>query len=158
MDSRNTTSEVLVAVARHGEAGVDNHVSELLLGGEALDALHEVLVRVPVAGDDLADEGDGAEGPALVEGVENHVVDGAELETGEDAAGLQHAAGLAQGGGYVGEVADAEGDGVQVDGVVGDGGGQGGGVGLEEGDRGLVGDGQVLGARAPHGQHGGVDV
>lgn len=158
MDRRDTPREVLVPVARDGKARLDDHVPEALLAGEALDALDEVLVRVPVAGDDLADEGDAAEGPALVEGVEDGILHGAELEAGEDAAGLEDAARLAEGGGYVCEVADAEGDGVEVDRVVRDGGGEGGGVGLEEGEGGLVGGGEGLGAGAADGEHGGVDV
>lgn len=121
MYSRHTAGQVLVALPADHKASVEDQVAELVLGGEALDALDEVLVRVPVAGDELADEGDGAEAPALVGGVEEGrpAVGLAELEHGEDAAGLEHAVRLAQRRGDVAEVADAERHRVQVDAVVG---------------------------------------
>lgn len=147
MDRSHATCQIFPALAANNEAGVLNHVAELGLAGETLDALDEILVGVAVAGDEVADEGDGAEAPALVYGVEEGVGDLAELEAGEDAAGLEDAAGFGQGGGDVAEVADAEGDGVQVEGVVGDGGGgEGRRVGFEEGEGGLLGGGQGEGA------------
>lgn len=112
MYSSHAACQVLPALATDSKAGVLDHVTKLVLGGEALDALDEVLVGVAVAGDELADEGDGAEAPPLVDGVEGRVGDLAELEASEHAARFQHAVGFAQGGGDVGEVADAEGDGV----------------------------------------------
>lgn len=160
MDSRHTAREILPALAADDEAGVDDHVAELLLAGEALDALDEVLVAVAVAGDELADKGDGAEAPALVEGVEDGVPDLAELEDGEDAAGAEDAVGLAEGGGDVAKVADAKGDGVEVDAAAGDaGGGEVLGVGLEEGEGGALGGGELgVGALAADGEHVRVDV
>lgn len=151
MYGSDAAGQVLVAPAADDEAGFLDEAAEVGLAGEALDALDEVLVGVTVAGDELADEGDGGEAPALVDGVEGRVGDLAELEAGEDAAGLEDAVGLGQGGGDVGEVADAEGDGVEVEGGGGDGGGQLRGVGLEEGEGGLLGRGQVEGALLPHG-------
>lgn len=160
VDSRHTAREILPALAADDEAGVDDHVAELLLAGEALDALDEVLVAVAVAGDELADEGDGAEAPALVEGVEDGVPDLAELEDGEDAAGAEDAVGLAEGGGDVAEVADAKGDGVEIDAAAGDAGrGEVLGVGLEEGEGGALGGGELgVGALAADGEHVRVDV
>lgn len=120
MDRGDAIRKVLPALARNDETSGLDHIPKLFLAGEALDALDEVLVAVPVAGDQLADEGDGAEAPLLVDLVEDRVVDLAELEAGEDAAGAEDAEGLAQGAVLVGEVADAEGDRVQVDAVVWD--------------------------------------
>lgn len=156
----DTAGEILPALPANNEASVDDHVAELLLAGEALNALDEILVAVAVAGDELTDERDGAEAPALVGGVEQGVPDLAELEDGEDAAGLEDAVGLAQGGGDVAEVADAEGDGVEVDAGRGDaGGGEVLGVGLEEGERGLLGGREGGGgALAADGEHVRVDV
>ena len=126
MNSRHTAREILVSAPANHKSCVDNHVSEVFLRGEPLNALYQVLITVAVAGDELSDQRDCAERPFFVEGVEQRDLVGfAEFEAGEDAAGLEHAVGLAQGGGDIGEVADAEGDGVQVDRVGGDGGGRG---------------------------------
>src|SRR5690606_27940134 len=97
MYGRHAAGQVLVALAGDHEAGVELHVAELGLARVPLDALLQVLVAVAVGGDELADEGDGAEGPLLVERVEERVpVRLADLEAGEDAAGLEHAVRLAQ--------------------------------------------------------------
>lgn len=66
--------------------------------------------------------------------------------------------GFPQCGGDVGEIPDAEGDGVQVERVVLDLGREHLGVGLEEGEVGLVGGGEVEGALLANGQHVRVDV
>ena len=177
VDGRHTARQILVPLTADHEPGVDDHVAELFLGREPLDALDQVLVAVPIARDQLADQRDRAEGPLLVDGVEERVLVGlAELEAGEHAAGLQDAVGLAQRAGDVGKVADAEGDGVQVHRGVGDGGGghrvgvDGGGgdegfglgqvlgVGLDEAEGGLLGGGERLGALLADRQHGRVDV
>lgn len=155
----NTTRHVLPSLARGDEAGALDHGAELFLRGEALDALDEVLVRVAVSGDEVADQRNRRKAPALVKGVEDRVRDLAELEAGEDAAGLEDAVRLVEGGGDVAEVADAEGDGVEVEGAGGDGGGgEGGGVGFEEGEGGLLGGGEGEGALLANGEHRGVDV
>lgn len=160
MNSSNSPGKILIALASDREASLHNQVPELLLAGKPLDTLNQILVAIAVAGDKLTDERDGAKGPLLVDGVEKRpLVRLGELETGKDTAGLEHAVGLAQGGGHVGEVADAEGDGVQVERVVGDGvAGEDLGVGLEEGQGGLVRGGQGEGALAADGEHGRVDV
>ena len=158
MNCSNTPREVLIPIPGHREPGIDNHIPELLLAGEPLYALNKILVRIPVTGNNLADERDRAERPALVERIEKYVVHGAEFETRKDTTGFQHAMRLAQGSGDIGEITNAERNGVEVDGVIGDSGWQGGGVRLKEGKSGLVGDREVLGARAPNSKHGGVDV
>lgn len=73
MNGGYPAGEILVAVASHGEACVYNHVPEVLLARESLDAFHEVLIAVSVCGDQLPDEGNGAEGPLLVNGVQERV-------------------------------------------------------------------------------------
>lgn len=155
----HTTREVLIPVAAYDKAGVDNHVPELLLRGEPLDALHQVLVRVPVPGDELADEGDGAEAPPLVDGVEEgEAVDLAELEDGEDAAGLEDAVGLPEGGGDVAEVPDAKGHGIEVHRGRLDLAREVLGVGLEEGEGRLLRGGELRRPLLADGEHVGVDV
>lgn len=161
MYSGDSAGEILVALSADDEAGVEDEVAELVLGGEALDALDEVLVRVPVAGDELADEGDGAEAPAPVGlGEEGRPAIGlAELEHGEDAARLEDAVRLAQRRGDVAEIADAKGHRVQVDAGVRDAcGPQVLGVGLEEGKGRLLARGQRLRSLLAHCQHVRVDI
>jgi hypothetical protein len=120
VDGSNSIRQILIALPRHQKPGVADHAAELLLARELGNALDKILVAIAVAGNELANERDGGEAPALVDGVEERVVHLAELEAGEDAAGLEDAVGLAQGDILVGEVADAEGDRVQVDAGVGD--------------------------------------
>lgn len=138
MNSGHATSQILVALAGHFKSSLHNQRLELLLARETLYTLDEILVAIAVAGNQLPNHGDGAKRPALVNGVEQGVVHLGELHAGKDAAGLEHAVRLPQGGGYVGKVADAKGDRVQVERVVGDAGGEDLGVGFEEGQRRLV--------------------
>lgn len=88
MYSSHATSQVLIAVAPDNEACVLDQPTEFLLRRESLDAFHQVLVGIAVPSNELADQGDGAEAPALVDGVEERGLDFAELETGEYAAGF----------------------------------------------------------------------
>lgn len=161
MYSRHAAREILIPLPAHDEPSIDNHVPKLLLAGEPLDALDEVLVAVPIARDQLPNQRDRAKAPPLVHGVEQGVlVDLAELEDRQHTARFQHAVRLAQGSGDVAEVADAERHCVQVDRGVGDAGGaQVLGVGLEEGERGLLAGGEEGGgALLADGEHGWVDV
>lgn len=165
MDGSDAAGEVLVAAAADDEAGVADHVAEAVLVGEALDALDQVLVGVAVAGDELADERDGGEAPAAVHAIEQGhggpaIHDLPELETREHASRPQHPVRLGEPRGDAGEVPDPEGDGVQVDAGVGDGvRGKIGGVGFEEGERGLLRGRQLRRCPLrPHGQHRPVDV
>lgn len=148
----------LTPLPRNHKARLANHLREILLLREALDALHEVLVAIPVRRNDLSDQRDRAKRPPLVHGVEKRVVQvRRELQASEHAAGLQHAEGFAQRNVLVREVPDAESDGVQVDAGVGDG-VQILGVGLEEVDAAGGGVGRLREALAALGQHLRVDV
>lgn len=159
MDGGNTTRQILIALASNLESGILNHASELLLARESLDTLDEVLIAIPVTGHKLSNERNGTERPLLVDGVEERVlVDLAELETGENTARLEYTVSLLQRGGDVCEVANAECDGVQIEGVVLNAGRQDLGVGFEEGEAGLMGGGEGEGAVATDGEHGWVDV
>lgn len=159
MNRRNAPRQVLIPLPGHLKPSRPNHVPKVRLAREPLDALHQVLVAVPVSRDELSDQGDGAEAPLLVHGVEERDAVGlGEFEAGEDAAGLEHAVRLLEGGGHIGEVADAKGHGVQVEGVVFDGGGDLLRVGFEEGEAGLVRGREREGAVAADLEHGWVDV
>lgn len=115
MDRRNSSRQVLIPLPSNLKPSILNQTPELLLARKPLDALDKVLIAVAIAGDELADEGDGAEGPLLVDCVEERVfIDLAEFETGEDTAWLEDTVGFSQCSGDVGEVADAECDGVEI--------------------------------------------
>ena len=118
MHGRDAEREVLVARPVGYKAGVPDHLSELFLLRKPLNALHEVLVRVAVADEDLAHERDAVERVCRVQLGEHRDLDLRELEAREHATGLEHAVGGAQRLRDVGEVADAEAHGVHVLAVV----------------------------------------
>jgi hypothetical protein len=118
VNGRNTISQVLVAFPRNQEASIPNHTAELLLAREPRDRLDEVLIRGLVASHHLSNVRDSVEGPLLVDGVEQRVLDLAELKASEDTARLQHPERLLEGNILVCEVPDAEGDGVEIDRVI----------------------------------------
>ena len=157
MHSSNAARQILPALARDQKPSVANHIAEVVLGGELGYALDKVLVAVAIAGNQLADEGNRAEAPALVEGVEDGIGDFGELQTGKDAARFQDAEGFAQGAVLMREVADAEGDRVQVDAGVGNS-VERFGVGLQEFQTGGARVGGLQGALLALGEHVGVDV
>lgn len=107
----------------------------------------------------MTNQGNCTEGPPLIDGVEQRVlVYFGEFQTGKYTAGFQDAVSLPQCGRDVGEVSDAKGNGVQVEGVVFDLRGEHLGVGLEEGQVRLVRGWEVEGALFTNGKHVGVDV
>lgn len=118
MNGRNPPREILISRSRRQKPSLLDHRTELLLAREFLDTLDQILVAVPVTGNDLADEGDGTEAPAFVDCVEEIVIDLAELHTRKHPAGLQHAERLVQRGLLVCKIADAKDNRVQVDRVV----------------------------------------
>lgn len=162
MYGRHAARQILPPLSTHDEPSVDNHVPKLLLTREPLDALHQVLVAIPIPRDELPNKRDGPKAPLLVHGIEQRVlVDLTKLQHGQHAAGLEHAVRLAQGFGDVAKVADAKSDGVQVDRVGGDAAWTSEvlGVGLEEAQCGLLGGGEGEAcALLADGEHGWVDV
>lgn len=60
------------------------------------------------------------------------LIDLGELHAGENTSGLEYTVGFSQSRRHVGKVADAESDSVEVERVVGDGGGDLFGIGFEE--------------------------
>ena len=122
MYARYPPRQVLIPLPGYDEPRILNHAPELFLCRKALNALHQILVTVPIARDELPNQRYGAEAPSLVRRVEEAAVDVAEFETRENAAGFEDAESLAQRSGFVGEVADAEGDGIEIDAAGGDGG------------------------------------
>lgn len=131
---RYTTRQILIALTAHHKASVENHVSKLLLRGETLNALHQVLVTIPIARHQLPNERDRPKTPPLVDGIEEgKTIDLGKLEHGKHATGLEHSVRLAQSQGDIAEIPNAKRDRVQIDRVVGDAGGaEVLGVGLEE--------------------------
>lgn len=119
-DTRNAKRQLLVPFPGTHEPGLSDHLRKLLLRGELLDGFDKVLVAVPVPRDELSHQWDDGERVLLVDGLQGRRGDLGELETREDAAGLEHAVGGRESEGDARDVADAEGDGVEVDGVVGD--------------------------------------
>lgn len=136
MNSSHSAREILITLPANDEAGVNNHVAKVLLAGEPLDALDQVLVTIAVPSDQLPDQRDCAETPPLVHGVEEWPVllHLAKLEHGQDTAWFQDAVSLSQGLGDVAKVSNPKGDRVQIYRIVGNAGTlQVLGVGLEEG-------------------------
>jgi hypothetical protein len=120
MYRRNPIRQILIPLPRNQKPSLPNHPAKLLLTRELRNTLHQILVTRSIPRDHLPNHRDRVERPLLVDSVKERVLDLAELETREDAAGLEHAEGFFQGDVLVREIADAERDGVQVDGVVWD--------------------------------------
>ena len=121
MYSGNAKRQILISLStrtRYKETSVSDHIRKLLLTGELLDALDKILVAVSIGGNDLADQRDSREAPPLVEGIEWPVLHLAELQTCEYSTGSEDAVCFAQGDVLAGEVSDAKGNGIEIDGVV----------------------------------------
>mmetsp|Transcript_22263 Transcript_22263/g.57035 ORF Transcript_22263/g.57035 Transcript_22263/m.57035 type:complete len:295 (+) Transcript_22263:413-1297(+) len=116
VDGDDAAGEVLVARAR--EAGRLDHGLKLLLRRKLPDALHEVLVAVPVVGHRGAHRRDDVEGVGVIELAQAGHRDARKLQHKQPAAGAQHAVRLRQRGALVRHVADPKGDGVAVHGAV----------------------------------------
>src|SRR3954470_24577923 len=101
MNRRNATCQILPSLANNLKARVSNHVPECLLIRKFLNALHQILVAIPISGHQLPDEWNRAKRPPLVYPVQSrragcHL---AELEAGKDTTGPQDAVGGPQRGG-----------------------------------------------------------
>ena len=70
---RGPASQVMQAplcrflTASQTESGLFHHASKAGLGGEPLNRLHQILVRISITGEDLAARGDHSEGVLAVE-------------------------------------------------------------------------------------------
>lgn len=118
-DTRDAKCQLLIPLSNIHETRLFYHPCKLLLRGEVLDRLDEVLIAVPVPRNELSHQRDDGERVLLIDGVEGRRGDLGELEAGEDTAGFENSVGGLESHGDTGHVADAEGNGVEVDGVVG---------------------------------------
>lgn len=78
VNCRDTKAQV--GVADVAESRSTNHLRKLVLRGELANALHQVLVRVAVAGDHLAHSGNHAERVAVVDLAQQRIRHLAELQ------------------------------------------------------------------------------
>src|SRR5216684_1265742 len=94
-------------------------LGKLALGRETPDAFVKIAVGLGVAGDNATQQGQGAAGIGIVGAADRRRCHLAELQAIEAAAGLQHAMRLTQRLVDIGDVAQAEGDGVAIERTVG---------------------------------------
>lgn len=119
MNGRNAIGQVFVALSRHQEARVLDHSAKFLLARETCNALHQILVAIPIACHQLTNQGDSAKAPALVNSIKQRVLHLAELEASKHATGLEHAERLLERNILVCEIANAKSHRVQVDALAG---------------------------------------
>lgn len=158
MNRRNPARQVLIPLPSDLKPSILNQPPELLLCREPLDALHQILVAIPIPSNDLPNQRDRAEAPLPIDGIQHGNLDLGELQARKHTTGLQHTPCLAQRRRHIREVPDAERHRVQIQRVVLDLGRDLLRVRLEEGERGLVRRGQGEGALAADVEHGRVDV
>lgn len=145
--------------ARHGargdaaEACIADHAREGGGSRETADRFDEVAVGLGIAGDEAAHFRNEFEGEGIIDCIEAGDVHGGKFETEETSAALEHAIGFRQCEVHAGDIADAEGDGIGVEGLVGQG--QALGIGLDVFDSVLEGG---RGAVAADGEHFAVNV
>lgn len=157
MNRRNPKRKILPPLPRNHKPRLLNHIPKLFLPWKPLDTLHQILITGPIPRHQLPNQRYGPETPPFIDSIQQRVRHAAKFQTREDTAGFEDAVGFAERGVFVGEVADAEGDGVEVDAIRGDG-GEVFGVGDEPGEAGGMGVGGCEGAFAALGEHGGVYV
>ena len=101
------------------KAGVAHHLLHGVAGDEGVDGLGEVFVGPGfVTGNPGGSAGEDFREVEVVEGAENSVRRQREFEDDQAAAGFEDAMEFFQGGGGIGDVADAEGDGEDVGGFI----------------------------------------
>lgn len=149
MHRRHPPRQILPPLPGNHKPRLHNHVPKLPLAREPLNALHQVLVALPVPRHQLPNQRNRPERPLPVRRRKQRrpPVRLAKLQARKHPARLQHPVRFPQRRRDVAEVADAEGDGVEVDRGVRDGGGRRGGGG-EEG----FGGGEVFGVGAEEGE------
>ena len=118
-----------------GEAGAGEQVGESLGRGEIEDGAGEVGVGGGVAGDDAADAREDAREVETICGAKKRSARLGELEDGKAAARLEDAKEFGKAAVVVGEVAEAEGGGEEVEGGVGEGKREGVGFKVDGADR-----------------------
>src|SRR5690606_5770547 len=96
------------------EARLPQHFGKIFSIGKKPYAFNEILIGRLVLGDDTADFRQKFEGVEVVKLLEQRRFDLAEFEAEKAPAGLQHAIGLLQSERDVGDVTDAESDGVGI--------------------------------------------
>ena len=104
-----------------GEAGAGEHIGESFGRGEFEDGAGEVGVCGRVAGDGAADARKDAREVETIRGAEKRAARLGELKDGKAAARLEDAEEFGEAAVVVGEVAEAEGGGEEVEGGVGEG-------------------------------------
>jgi hypothetical protein len=104
-----------------GEAGTGDELGERFGRGEFEDGAGEISVSGGVAGDGAADAREDAREVETICGAKKRAARLGELKDGEVAAGLEDAEKLGEAAVVVGEVAEAEGGGEEVEGGVGKG-------------------------------------
>lgn len=131
------------------------HASEqFCLGGEFSNGFNEILIAVPVFGDNLTHFGDQAVGIAVVDFGEEGFLHPGKFEAVEAPAGFEHAQRFGQRRVDMRDVAQAEGDGVDVGAFIGER--QGFGVARHPAE--IIGVASVEGAVAAHAQHFSVEI
>jgi hypothetical protein len=106
MYAGDSAGQVFIPFAWHHESGFFNHLLELLLSRELLDALHKVLIAVPVSSNQLPDQGYCAETPSLIDCVKDATIDVAKLKACEYTARFQDSECFMYGCRFVRKVAD----------------------------------------------------
>lgn len=136
------------------ETGLVQAALERLLRRKFANAFDEILVAVAVPGDHLADPGNSAEGPGVISFGQEGFVHAAEFKAEEAPAGFKDTARLSQSGVDMCNIAEAEGDGVDVDA----GAFHGEGFGIADDPVEIVEPAAVHGAVAPDAEHFGIEV
>src|SRR5690349_5735240 len=152
VDGHDAVGEV--AYFHAPEASRFHHALERLLVRVLADRFGQVLVAVRVAGEQLAELRQHLERVEIVELAEQLALHARELQYQRATAGLEHATDVGQRLVLVGDVAQAEGHGHGIEGVVR----EGQALGVELGPAQAADQAAVGQPVAPDAEHGGVDV
>ncbi len=110
-----------VAIGGIAETGGFHHAEEGFLIGKVADRFNEILIAVSVIGDRLSHAGDHVEGIKVIGLLHHRIRQLAELQDHKPPAGPQDAIGLVQRFLRARHVPDAKADGIDVEGIVGEG-------------------------------------
>ena len=120
MDRRNPIRQNLVPLRWDQECSIPDHAAELLLARETRNRLDQDLIQRPIASHQLSNVRDSVGTPLLVDGIEQRVLDVAELQARKHTAGLQHPVRLLERNVLMREVPDTKRDRVQINAVIRD--------------------------------------